>query len=244
MIGQFTLGVDTARRARASVRRTIPGLGAGGGNSATAADTAAGTRPVRPDRAALAFAGPPTDADDLGVIPSELAQPAPDLSLERLVLGAEDLLADDFVEHDLDPTAGPLVRHLDSCVPRFRPDAGAVVAFVAIDDVDGQTSVESGVFPAGRRERPLVAAIDAWVRREHAGSNTRTWRDDGTAEWVSTDGSFVEALRYDRLPGGVLAITTTSGDRRAEPGPEVALDYYAGLVRRRADRHTARMDAR
>lgn len=177
----------------------------------------------------------------VGVASTERAAASGDGSVpSRSVLGAEDLVdGEAYVEWRVDSETAPLSQHLDATVAGFTPADGIVAGFVATARAEGPASVESAVFPGAGTHPGIADAVDDWIRREHAGTTTRTSVEPGIEVWSSTAESRAEVHRVDRVAGDVLAITTASGDVDSTLDPRSAVAYYAGIVRSKVNQRRA-----
>lgn len=158
-------------------------------------------------------------------------------SIRELPLRIEDLTEpESYVEWSIDATTAPLPAHLDGALDGFVPDEGAMTGFVATEAASGPRAVESAVYPAGGL-RTVATATNAWVRRDHGGTNARTVRHEpgrGVVQWETTSEDGVDALRLERFPGNRIAFVGASGTTTGLD-PRSAVSRYADTMRARAE---------
>ncbi len=151
------------------------------------------------------------------------------------VLPERDDLTDGaaYVEWAVDATTAPLARHVDAAVDAFVPSSGAATGFVATADADGPLSVEAAAYPATGTDR-IEDSVDEWVRE----TGSATVREDpatGVVEWESVGEDTVDVVRFERLPGDLVAVVSASGNE-AERLRRVVARHARGMRSRASTR--------
>lgn len=150
------------------------------------------------------------------------------------VLVAADLVERDaYVEWEVDADASALVRHLRARVDSFEGVEGAATAFVS-SGADGIPQyVESATFEDAAAWPAVGEATAAWFAAQRDATATAVRQETDVLTWrIPTGEGTVDAVRLDRIADRVV-VTVVGGEIAALLDPVSAARRYAAVVRGR-----------